>query len=292
MQIEIDNNSGFCFGVKKTIEMADQSLKNGEPVYCLGEIVHNSEEVKRLESKGMITITHSDLKNITNANILVRAHGEPPSTYENLEQSNNILHEGTCPIVLKLQQKVVKAWNDAKTMNGQVVIFGKKGHAEVIGIQGQTNNEGIIISGIADLETIDFSRPVNLFAQTTMNPVEYDHIASEIYSRMQKVYQLNEVPFVRNNSICGHVSGRGEKLKVFAKKYDTIVFVSGKNSSNGKVLFDICHESNPNSYWVNDVESVQDEWFLNADKVGICGATSTPEWQMEQVAEKIRQIKK
>jgi 4-hydroxy-3-methylbut-2-en-1-yl diphosphate reductase len=290
MQIEIDNNSGFCFGVQKAIELAEESLKQGTPVFCLGEIVHNPEEIKRLEALGMKTIQTNDLKNITHANILVRAHGEPPSTFKIIEQNNNTLYEGTCPIVKQIQNRIKKAWEESKSINGQIVVFGKKNHAEVIGLLGQTDNEAILICDEADLNAIDFRRPVTLFSQTTMDNNAYSQIASEIQKRMKEDLGTDNIPFTFYKTICGHVSGRGEKMKLFATNHDVIIFVSGLNSSNGKILYELCLNSNPRTHWVDNEKSIQKEWFNKVKNVGICGATSTPRWLMKQIAEEIKRI--
>jgi 4-hydroxy-3-methylbut-2-enyl diphosphate reductase len=288
MQIEIDSNSGFCFGVQRAIELAEESLKDGDPVFCLGEIVHNPEEIKRLGLKGMKTIQPDDLKNISNAKVLVRAHGEPPSTFQTIEQNHNTLYEGTCPIVKQIQKKIKTAWEESRGNNGQIVIFGKKQHAEVIGLLGQTNNEAILITDAADLNCIDYRRPVTLFSQTTMDGNTYQQIASEIKKRMWECLGITEIPFIQFETICGHVSGRGEKLKTFVKNHEVIIFISGLNSSNGKVLFELCKKNNPNTYWVANEQAIQKKWFQNCKSVGICGATSTPRWLMENIANAIK----
>lgn len=290
MLIEIDENSGFCFGVKQAIKLADDFLKDGKPLYCLGEIVHNNEEIKRLETTGMKTIQHSDLLHLSEKNVLLRAHGEPPSTYQILKKNHIPFIDGTCPIVLSLQKKIKKAWEESQSSNGQIVIFGKKDHAEVIGLKGQTNNEAIVISDYRELHNIDFSRPVYMFAQTTMKGKDYKQISELIRKEMLMHFSEKELPLTIINSICGHVSGRGEKMQLFAKKHDTIIFVSGLNSSNGKVLYNVCYENNPNTHWVADSESLKKEWFNDSKSVGICGATSTPYWLMKQIAEKIDQL--
>jgi 4-hydroxy-3-methylbut-2-enyl diphosphate reductase len=292
MLIEIDNDSGFCFGVKKAIELAEKSLEKGEPVYCLGEIVHNKEEVKRLESKGLRIVDHSGLSKISDSMVLVRAHGEPPSTFSNIEKNKNQLYDGTCPIVLGLQKKVRKAWEEVSKEGGKVVIFGKKGHAEVNGLAGQTNNEAIVISNLDDIRHIDLTKPVVLFSQTTMSREDYQEISAKIKQGMQEKLGKADIPFQIHNTICGHVANRGEKLKTFSANYNVIVFVSGLNSSNGKVLYNICKDANVNTYWIADSESIRKEWFDGAQKVGICGATSTPRWLMEEVAVKIKELLK
>lgn len=290
MQIEIDSSSGFCYGVTKTIQLAEEALNNGEPVYCLGEIVHNEEEVERLKAKGLVIIDKEDLANIADSKVLIRAHGEPASTYKKIGEHSNTLHDGTCPIVLQLQKKVRLAWDDMKKVNGQVIIYGKKGHAEVIGLAGQTNDEALIISNIEDLHEIDFARPIAIFAQTTQSPEGFDAIIHEIRTRMSVFFHLDSLPLKVTDSICRHVSRRGEHLSEFARKFDVIIFVSGTNSSNGKVLYEICKKNNTNAFWVPGADHVQKEWLANARSVGICGATSTPKWLMEKVAEKINDL--
>jgi 4-hydroxy-3-methylbut-2-en-1-yl diphosphate reductase len=290
MFIDIDSDSGFCYGVVKTIQLAEDALNQGKPVYCLGEIVHNEEEVKRLQAKGLIIIEKDELTKVENSTVLIRAHGEPPATYQKIAGNANTLRDGTCPIVLQLQKKVKTAWESIKTNRGQVVIYGKQGHAEVEGLAGQANNEAIIISNISDIEKIDFSRPVALFAQTTQSVEGLKEIENILRQRMLPFHPEDALPLTITDSICRHVSRRGEHLKLFAKKYDVVVFVSGTHSSNGKVLFEICSKNNPSSYWVPQADDVKAEWFASAQSVGICGATSTPRWLMEEVAKKIETL--
>jgi 4-hydroxy-3-methylbut-2-enyl diphosphate reductase len=290
MQIDIDSYSGFCYGVVKTIQLAEEVLGQGEPVYCLGEIVHNEEEVNRLKLQGLVIIGKDDLKDIQNSTVLIRAHGEPPDTYEKIASNSNKLREGTCPIVLQLQKKIRLAWDEMKKVNGQVLIYGKQGHAEVTGLAGQTDGNAIIISNINELVKIDFSRPICLFAQTTQSSDGFEQIINAIEQGMRQFFPNTNALLKITDSICQHVSKRGEHLAVFARKHDVVIFVSGKNSSNGKVLFDVCQNNNPGSYWISTIKEVKPGWFLSAKSVGICGATSTPQWLMEQVAEKIRKV--
>jgi 4-hydroxy-3-methylbut-2-en-1-yl diphosphate reductase len=290
MNIEIDNHSGFCYGVVKTIQLAENALEEGNPVYCLGDIVHNEKEVERLKSKGLVIIDHQDLKKISNFTVLIRAHGEPPDTYRLIEANANILKEGTCPIVLHLQKRIQKAWEEMKMTNGQIVIFGKKGHAEVIGLVGQTEDTAIIVNNEADLEKIDFSRPIALFAQTTQSMDGYESIGNIIRQRMSPYFQSGQLPLTINDSICRHVSKRGTHIMEFAERHDVIVFVSGTSSSNGKVLYELCKKTNPKSYKIADTNELKQEWFANAESVGICSATSTPMWLMEEAAETIKQL--
>ncbi|MCD4682743.1 MAG: 4-hydroxy-3-methylbut-2-enyl diphosphate reductase [Bacteroidales bacterium] len=286
MKVTIDPDSGFCFGVKKTIEIAENELKQNSKLICVGEIVHNQEEIKRLEKNGLKTVSPNDLENLNKVDILIRAHGEPPSTYETAERNNLKIIEGTCPIVLKLQDKIGKAYEEMRETGGQVVIFGKSGHPEVIGLLGQTENNAIIINGIGDLNIIDFQKPIRLFAQTTKSKTDYHEIIEEIYEKV-KFLNSDKKDFEHYNSICGQVSNRVLKLKNFCQSNEVIIFVSGKNSSNGKYLYSICKEMNLNSYFISSDSDLDETWFENVKTVGISGATSTPQWLMEQVAKKI-----
>jgi 4-hydroxy-3-methylbut-2-en-1-yl diphosphate reductase len=290
MLIYIDENSGFCYGVEKTIQHAENAIKEGSPVYCLGEIVHNEREVERLQAKGLITIENDDLKKITNAKVLIRAHGVPPETYRQVENNSNELIDGTCPIVLHLQKKVCLSVEEMKGTGGQIIIYGKKGHPEVTGLVGQTNGTAIVVIGIEDLQNVDFSKPIALFAQTTQSKKGFEQIGNYIKERMSHFFPSEPIPLKITDSICRYVLNRGEHIKEFANKYDVVIFVSGTNSSNGKILFDICLKSNPNSHLVSDVNDVKPEWFRNATSAGICSATSTPRWLMEAVAERIKKI--
>ena len=290
MEIEIDSYSGFCYGVVNTIDLAEKLIKEGKPVYCLGEIVHNGEEVERLKSLGVKFIDHEELKNIHNATILIRTHGEPPSTYELIGQNNNLLNDGTCPIVKTLQKRVRQASEEAKEKNGQVVLFGKKTHAEVVGILGQAREKVIVVTELSDLEQIDFSRPVTIFSQTTQPAEGFRNIAEIIKQRMMANFPPEAMPLSVKDTICGHVSKRGLHLAEFSKKYETIIFISGKNSSNGKILFEICKNNNVNTHWISKSEELSRKWFEGISSVGICGATSTPRWQLEEASQKIYQM--
>lgn len=290
MEIEIDSNSGFCFGVVKAIEAAESELKSGEKLYCLGDIVHNDAEVKRLENKGLITINYEEFKQLRNSKVLLRAHGEPPLTYQIAKQNNIELIDASCPIVLNLQKKIEKAYIDIKNIEGQIVIYGKEGHAEVIGLLGHTNNKGIVISDIEDLNKIDFTKPINIFSQTTKSRTGYNLIIEEIKARMINEQGNDDIYFITNASTCGQVSTRDVVLKKFAKKHDIIVFVSGKKSSNGKLLYQVCKEQNNRSYFVSNTEELNINWFKELDSVGICGATSTPDWLMQNVKSTIQEF--
>ena len=289
MEIVIDKNSGYCFGVEFAIQMAEDEMQEVEELYCLGDIVHNSMEVKRLYDKGLRIIDHAQLKELHNCKVLIRAHGEPPETYQIALQNNIELIDASCPVVLKLQNRVKHAYDSIAQQNGQIVIYGQQGHAEVIGIAGQTRDEAIIITTEEDLDKIDFSRPVTLFSQTTKSTKGFYHIKSLIEARIQAAQgKLDE--FDANDSICRQVSNREPHLLKFAKEFDVIVFVSGKKSSNGKALYSVCQRENPQSYFVENETELEADWFKNANSVGICGATSTPMWLMQQVADRVKEI--
>lgn len=283
MKIEIDENSGFCFGVVKAIEIAERELEKDNTLYCLGDIVHNDAEVKRLENKGLITISNAEFKELKNTKVLLRAHGEPPETYKIAEENNIELIDASCPIVLNLQKKIDKAYIDFSTVEGQIVIFGKEGHAEVIGLLGHTDNRGIVISEENDLDKIDFSKPINIFSQTTKSRSSYHNIIEKIKERMIEERGNDEINFIINDSTCRAVSNRDVFLKEFAQKHDVIIFVSGRKSSNGKVLYEVCKKQNERSYFVSETDELKKEWFNYNSSVGICGATSTPTWLMKKV---------
>lgn len=284
MRIEIDPKSGFCFGVINAIEKAEEQLRKIGTLYCLGDIVHNGVEVRRLELMGLKTITHDDLQNLKDCTVLLRAHGEPPSTYELAKNNNITLIDATCPVVLTLQKKIKKGFEHISERNGQIVIFGKQGHAEVNGLVGQTNEQAIVVSNKDDLSKIDFTKPIHIFSQTTQSQHEYKDLQNEIEQRIV----ADEFQLKATNSICRQVSNREDDLRIFAQQYDIIVFVSGKKSSNGKVLYTICHDVNPNTYFVTDIPDLETILIPYKASVGICGATSTPKWLMERVAEEIR----
>jgi 4-hydroxy-3-methylbut-2-enyl diphosphate reductase len=291
MEVEIDKKSGFCFGVRNAVEIAEEALLRGEKVFSLGPIVHNDKEVERLSLLGLVSVDHKQFRKLKNCNVLIRAHGEPPETYRTAEQNNIKIIEATCPIVKKLQSKISETRIKIRKENGQIVIFGKPGHAEVIGLLGQTNNEGILISGPADISKIDLSRPVALFSQTTMGANEYNHIKELIFNRMKEQGTIDPVKnlFV-NNTVCGQVSNREPHLKAFARVHDVIIFVSGKESSNGRMLFSVCKSVNPDTYFVSSPEEIDKKWFTGKSSIGICGATSTPKWLIENIRDYISTI--
>lgn len=286
MKITIDHQSGFCFGVKRAIDAAEKNLKQGKTVYSLGDIVHNEQEVARLERMGLKVINHSDMDNLQNETILFRAHGEPPSSYKKTDDQSVNLIDATCPVVLKLQQRIKKAWEEQKKQNGQIVIYGKKGHAEITGLQGQTNSECLVIESADDIDQIDFNRPIVIFAQTTKDPKTFKSIIELIRSKAANPELVKD-----HNTTCNQVSGRASQLAVFAPNHDLILFVGGTKSSNSKVLFDTCKRINPKSYFVTSPDDINLDWFDESIKtVGIFGATSTPLWLMENVAERIEQL--
>lgn len=288
MEVSIDKNSGYCFGVEFAIQMAEDEMKDGD-LYCLGDIVHNSMEVKRLNEKGLKIINRDDLEDIRDSKVLIRAHGEPPETYELALKNNIVLVDASCPVVLKLQNRVKLAFDKMEKINGQIVIYGKNGHAEVIGLTGQTNNKAIIVMTEDDLDQIDFNKPVTLFSQTTKSTKGFYSIKEKIEERIQKAKgTFEELDFSANDSICRQVSNREPQLTTFSQEKDVIVFVSGKKSSNGKALYGVCKQFNDRSYFVENEDEVNLDWFQAGDSVGICGATSTPMWLMENVADHIR----
>ncbi len=290
MKIEIDTRSGFCFGVVNAINQAEKELQNAEDLYCLGDIVHNSEEVSRLESKGLITIDHQLMENLKGKKVLLRAHGEPPETYRIAKINGIQIIDATCPVVLKLQSRIKRSWETLKISDGQVVIYGKKGHAEVNGLVGQTDGKAIVVETPEQLAAIDFTKPIALFSQTTMSPDKYLQLADNIRRLMVEHKGDNDVPLTINRTICGQVSNRKKEVEQFAKKHRVIVFVSGEKSSNGKMLYEICKETNINTHLVSNPSSVEKHWFTGFNDVGVCGATSTPVWLMEMVAEKIKEV--
>ncbi|MFO7844239.1 MAG: 4-hydroxy-3-methylbut-2-enyl diphosphate reductase [Bacteroidales bacterium] len=292
MKIEIDNNSGFCFGVVNAIQLAEKELKKSDTLYCLGDIVHNSAEVERLKLKGLITVNHEQFKNLKNCKVLLRAHGEPPETYEIAKRNNIQLIDASCPVVLKLQNNIKLGFDDFLRKGGQVVIYGKDGHAEVNGLVGQTNGKAIVIGGLNDLDKIDYSKPVNLFSQTTKSIEGFYEVQKEIKNRMIANRGTEDIDFIINDTICRQVSHRQPQLRNFVKKHDVVIFVSGKKSSNGRMLFQVCQAENPNTYFVSEQSELEQDWFDNAASVGVCGATSTPRWLMEKVALEINKIAK
>uniref|UniRef100_UPI004048D70D 4-hydroxy-3-methylbut-2-enyl diphosphate reductase n=1 Tax=Algoriphagus sp. TaxID=1872435 RepID=UPI004048D70D len=284
MQVTIDKYSGYCFGVEFAIKMAEDEMENEETLYCLGDIVHNDMEVKRLSEKGLVVIDREQLHALSNCKVLIRAHGEPPETYKLAIENNIELIDASCPVVLKLQHRVKNAFDKMERENGQIVIYGKKGHAEVIGLTGQTLEKAIVVTQDSDLDQLDFTRPITLFSQTTKSTKGFYALSEKIENRIKATKgELTEVDFNSNDSICRQVSNREPQLQRFAQENDVILFVSGKKSSNGKALYQVCLSENPRSYFIENEEEIEVEWIQQAERVGICGATSTPMWLMEQV---------
>lgn len=289
MTITIDKNSGYCFGVEFAIQMAEDELEGGTELYCLGDIVHNSMEVNRLYEKGLRIIDRQQLENLHDCKVLIRAHGEPPETYQLALKNNIELIDASCPVVLKLQNRVKHAFDQMEKVAGQIVVYGQQGHAEVIGITGQTHDKAIIVTTEADLDKVDFSRPVTLFSQTTKSTKGFYHIKALMEERIAQA-QGSLIDFDANDSICRQVSNREPQLSRFATEHDVIIFVSGKKSSNGKALYSVCQQVNPQSYFVENGAELEPSWFEKASSIGICGATSTPMWLMQQVADRIAEI--
>jgi 4-hydroxy-3-methylbut-2-enyl diphosphate reductase len=275
LQVHIDQHSGFCFGVVYAIEMAEEILDDEGYLYCLGDIVHNDEEVKRLTKKGLIIINHEDLKKLKGEKVLIRAHGEPPSTYELAINNNLTLIDASCPVVLKLQNRIKNSYDKDET----IYIYGKHGHAEVIGLLGQTSNKAIVFQDISELDIPSLPRSITLYSQTTKS--------TDKFYEINKILRDNGITINTNDTICRQVSNRDKELRDFSSKFDHIVFVSGTKSSNGKVLFNVCKEKNPNTYFISNPDEVDPSWFKENESIGICGATSTPMWLMEQVKERI-----
>ena len=291
MKVEIDTNSGFCFGVVTAIKKAEEQLNNSESLYCLGDIVHNAREVERLQDKGLKTITHEDLKGLKNVKVLLRAHGEPPATYEMADKNNVEVIDATCPVVLQLQRRIKKTYDDgvlAEQQGGEkplIVIYGKTGHAEVNGLVGQTNGEAVVIQDIEGINSLDLDRDIILYSQTTKSLEGFREIVEEIGKRKKKG------KFEYYDTICRQVANRMQKMKEFARTHDVIFFVSGAKSSNGKVLYEMCKGVNPKTYLISDESQLDLSLIGNAESVGVCGATSTPLWLMEKIARQIEAVK-
>ncbi len=290
MNVTIDPHSGFCFGVVYAIDIAERELQKNKTLYCLGDIVHNNMEVNRLKDLGLIMIEHEDLPSLHDCKVLIRAHGEPPSTYK-IALSNNIeLIDASCTIVLNLQNEIMHGFSEMQEKNGQIVIYGKEGHAEVNGLKGQTLGKAIVISSEDDIRKVDFTRPVRLYSQTTKSIDGFNKVVKMIGEEMKKANPAIEPDFVWNDSICRQVSNRSDQLKEFAKKFEVIILVSGKKSSNGMFLYEICKNENEKTYLVSSRDELEKSWFRGITHVGVCGATSTPMWLMEDVAEEIRKF--
>lgn len=283
MRIEIDQQAGFCFGVKRAIHMAEQALEQGQVLYSLGEMVHNREEVERLRQKGMSTIEHQSLGGLSGKTVLFRSHGEPPQSYKTAGEHDINLIDATCPVVLKLQERIKNSYEALKPSNGQVIIYGKKDHPETIGLVGQTNGTALVFSSVGDLDQIDFSRPLELFSQTTMSLDGFRILADQIKAQAQNKVHIHD-------TICRQVANRLPHMAEFSVQFDRVLFVSGKNSSNGKMLFHECLKHNPLTYQISAPAEIDPEWLSGAGSVGITGATSTPLWLLEQVRDRLTQI--
>jgi len=282
MNVEIDNHSGFCHGVTRAISKAEEELSADGTLSCLGDIVHNGQECARLQQLGLQTLTHEQLQDLHDAKVLLRAHGEPPETYDIAARNNIQIIDATCPVVLHLQKQIKAEYDADVEHQTQIVIFGKPGHAEVVGLVGQTEGHAIVIASLADAQQLDFGKHISLYSQTTMPLEEFQRIVEYIGSRTEH--------FTYHDTICRQVSRRARELQDFAQQHDVIIFVSGGKSSNGKALFQQCQKHNPRSYIVENAGQIDAAWLTGADSVGICGATSTPKWLMEQCQQKILQM--
>lgn len=282
--IEIDQYSGFCFGVTRAINMAEEQLADTGHLYCLGDIVHNSNEVERLKQEGLETITHEQLKELHDVNVLLRAHGEPPETYEIARRNNIKIIDATCPVVLKLQQRIKHTYNDEPN-EPQIVIYGKRGHAEVNGLVGQTSGKALVIESVNEIDKIDFSRNVYLYSQTTKSVQELKKIVEAVKQRMTGGAELKIY-----DTICRSVANRIPQIREFATRHDLILFVCGSKSSNGKILYGECLDANPNSHLVSNESEINPQWLVGKKSIGICGATSTPMWLMNSVKSAIERI--
>ena len=292
MEIEIDNGSGFCFGVTTAIRKAEEELEKGGILYCLGDIVHNGMECERLKDMGLVTINHDDMRELHDVKVLLRAHGEPPETYELAHRNNIEIIDATCPVVLQLQKRIKQQYNanaqspgqSVKT-DAQIVIFGKKGHAEVLGLVGQTDSSAIVIENFDEVKRLDFTRDIYLYSQTTKSLDEYHRIIDYIQSHISP-----SATFKSFDTICRSVANRMPNISQFASRHDLILFVCGRKSSNGKVLYNECLRVNPNTHLVEDAHEIEPSWLEGIQSVGICGATSTPRWLMEQCRDAIQQL--
>ena len=282
MRVEIDERSGCCFGVVRAISEAEKALGEGGTVYSLGDIVHNRVEVQRLEALGLRTVTHDEMPRLAGCRLFIRAHGEPPTTYAAAQRLGITLIDATCPVVARLQRRVKEAHAVMRAVGGQVVILGKRGHAEVVGLTGQVAEPTIVIEGAEDLAQIDFTRPIHFLSQTTQSIALFERLGAEMKRRAADPAQVR-----LDDTICRQVSGREEHLAQFAARFDAVLFVCGRKSSNGKVLFEVCRRANPRTYNIEEAAEIDPAWLAGAASVGICGATSTPRWLMQRVAEAV-----
>lgn len=285
MIVEIDKGSGFCFGVVNAINHAEKELANTDVLYCLGDIVHNSLEVERLEASGLRTIEHDEFARLKDVKVLLRAHGEPPSTYRTAEENHIQIVDATCPVVLQLQKRIHRCFQEVKGNHTQLVIYGKKGHAEVNGLVGQTEGTAIVVESVEDLDKLDFTRDITLFSQTTKSLDGFRNVVAAIENRIAP-----GVNFQYHDTICRQVANRLPNIKKFAAEHDWVYFVAGRKSSNGKMLFEECRKANPNSCFISSAEEITEPLPDSVMRVGVCGATSTPKWLMEKIAEKVKQL--
>ena len=281
MEVIIDDNSGFCFGVVRAIGEAERALQRDGEVYSLGDIVHNRVEVQRLEALGLHTVSYEDMTTLGGRTLLIRAHGEPPKTYRRAEELGISVIDATCPVVARLQRRLRQAYDTMQELGGSVVLLGKRGHAEVIGLTGQADDDVVVVEGEADLDSIDFNHPIYFLSQTTQSIALFNKLAEDIKAR------ASEVPVTIDDTICRRVAGRESKLANFARSVDVVLFVCGRKSSNGRVLYEVCRDANARSYNIEEDSEIDVVWLKGAQRVGICGATSTPRWLMEQVAEAV-----
>ena len=277
VNVEIDNGSGFCFGVTTAIKKAEEELAKGNTLYCLGDIVHNGQECERLKEMGLITINHEEFEKLHDVKVLLRAHGEPPATYELAKKNHIEIIDATCPVVLRLQKRIKQEYdNTADSHNKQIVIYGKNGHAEVLGLVGQTNGEAIVIENLEEANRLDFSKDIRLYSQTTKSVDEFWQIVAYI-----KEHISSDASFEYSDTICRQVANRMPNIRNFAANHDLILFVCGRKSSNGKILFQECKQVNANTYQIDQPDEIKTEWLKHSQSIGICGATSTPKWLME-----------
>ena len=285
IDIELDNGSGFCFGVTTAIQKAEEELRKGTPLYCLGDIVHNGKECERLKSLGLITINHEEFKQLHGVKVLLRAHGEPPETYEIARKNEIEIIDATCPVVLRLQQRIKQEYDSNALKDKQIVIYGKAGHAEVLGLVGQTSGKAIVIESLKEAEQLDFSKDIRLYSQTTKSLDEFWQIVEYI-----KEHISPDATFEYYDTICRQVANRMPNIRAFATSHDLIFFVSGKKSSNGKILFNECCQVNPNSHLIDDASEIDFNLLQGINSIGICGATSTPKWLMEECKTAIQKV--
>lgn len=285
MTIEIDQGSGFCFGVTRAIGMAEEELKGGDALYCLGDIVHNGKECVRLQGMGLRTINHEEFCHLSRSKVLLRAHGEPPSTYAQARINDIEIIDATCPVVLHLQERIKKEFDTDEGHQKQIVIFGKTGHAEVLGLVGQTEGTAVVVESMQDVEKLDFNRDIYLYSQTTKPLDDFRKIVEYIQQHIN-----GQAKFTYYDTICRQVANRMPHIREFASRHDAVLFVCGRKSSNGRVLFNECKHVNPHSYMIDTASEIDFRWLLNCSSIGICGATSTPKWLMEECKVRINEL--